>query len=99
MFFGWCLGEFSVNITRDEKVFKDPLSTLGNGMPVFAQIGTEGDGQCLQDSQTGSEEPPVERMGVRNTKTNRKSDDQAVNFFLFPVGRFYAHRSRVWGGG
>jgi hypothetical protein len=50
----------------------------------------------LRDSGTGSEKPPVERTKTREQTASLI--DQAVKFLLFP-GRFYAHRSRIWGGG
>jgi hypothetical protein len=42
----------------------------------------------------------MERMKGEKQKDKKTASliDQAVKFLLFP-GNFYAHRSRVWGGG
>ena len=53
------------------------------------------------DSRTGSEEPPGERMGSRNTKeqTARQKDLIKLTDFIFSQAGFIPNRNRIWGGG
>ena len=51
-----------------------------------------------QDSRTGTWGAPRREWGTRNTKNGQQSNWSSWQILFFP-GRFYAHRSRIWGGG